>query len=212
MPLSDVEELIEDFMKTRDRSGFNELYVGLDGHASRKKLRESLDHLLKMQRVHLTKMTRGRKDIWHLQENLHKFMKYALLLMGEWYVLNRQLRQFNKIVKDRESSPETKVAFLTRLVCQAAVITGRVAFIDNEEMPPEMIGGLLKSSLNDFRDLLEAASTLTKKYPSIVEGFESVSLNIVSDETGKNVQEAFQRIFCKAMRQKPLFSKRARCN
>lgn len=207
MPLSDVEERIEDLMKTRDRSGFNELYVGLDGHASRKKLRDSLDHLLKMQRVHVTKMTRGRKDIWLLQENLDKFAKYSLLLMGEWYVVKRQLRQFKKIAKDRESSPETKVAFLTRLVCQAAVITGRVAFIDKEEMPPEIIGGLLKNSLNEFRDLLEEASTLTKKYPSIVEGFESVSLDMVSDEAGKDVQKAFQRIFRIAMRQKPLFSK-----
>jgi hypothetical protein len=196
LPLEDRERRILDYLGTVDRSGFNELFIGLQGHASRNNLKTSLDRLIKMRLVHMTKMKRGHRDVYLLKENMDKFVKYSSLLMVEWEVLKQQLRQFGKIVKDDESSPETKVAFLTRLVCQAALITGRVAFIDNEEMPPEMIRGLLKSSLNDFRDLLEATSKLTK-YASIVEGFERVSMNMLSDEDGKNVQNAFQRIFAK---------------
>jgi len=198
LPLSDREKRILNYLGTVDRSGFNELFLGLEGHANRKNLKISLDRLIKMRLVHVTKTRRGYKDLYILQENVDKFAEHCLLLFAEWEVVQQQLRQLDKIIKDDELGSETKVAFLTLLVCRAALIIGRVAFIDDEKIPVEMKDGILDYSLKEFHNFLEETSRLAKRHPSVVEGFESVSLKVLSDKIGKNVQSAFRRIFATA--------------
>jgi hypothetical protein len=194
LPLSDREQRILNYLRNSDRSGFNELFNALVGHANRSNLRTSLDKLIGMELVHATRVRSGYKDIYVHSGNLSKFKEHSLLLIVQWKIIKQQLQQFDQILKADDFNTETKVSFLTFMVCRAASITQSVFFLDEKKFPKKMKEGLIDHSLREFQNLLKETAKVVKRHRSVAEGFDRVSKKFLSNGFAKNFQRTLRKL------------------
>lgn len=193
-PLSDRERRILDYLRTVDKSGYNELFQALAEHANRRNLRTSLDRLIKMGLVHGSKLRHGKRDIYIIEENLTKFRVHSLRLLAEWGLIRQQMQQMDQIVKNNELSAETQGFFLDIIICRAALATERIALIDEKRLPEKMKRGLLSYSKKEFHMLLDEVAELGKQNPSVIDGFEVASLKLLRFKIPEEVKRSLWKL------------------